>query len=258
MAKKPRRQGRAARAVSAVGALMGATILQVFAVRFVDPPATPLMLARWARGVFSHDHPVPIRYRWRDLEEMPDHFLTAVLMTEDQRFFDHHGFDWTEMREALGSRTQGRPLRGASTITMQCARSVFLWQGRSWVRKGLEAYYTVLMERLLPKRRILELYVNAIELGDGVYGLEEAARHYYGVPADRLTGAQASALAAILTDPRVLDPREPSEWVQMRQRAIEQRVAQAPFLVRRRLEGQSGHRATTEPPGYDPWGPLWI
>lgn len=244
--------------IIAAGMLAEAPVLQVLAVRFIDPPITPLMLIRWAQSAFSDYPPVPIRYRWRDLEEMPDHFLTAVLAIEDQRFFDHHGFDWTELRKALAeSKTQGKPVRGASTITMQCARSLFLWQNQSWLRKGLEAYYTVLMESLLPKRRILELYVNVIELGDGVYGLEAAAQHHYGVSAEHLTEAQSSMLAAVVTHPRVWDPRKPAEWARVRQQVVQRRVAQARALVRK-LQGRVAPWAVTKQPEYDSWGPLWI
>ncbi len=151
------------------------------------------------------------RYLWRDLGRMPPEFVRFVLTGEDQRFFRHHGFDWREIRlaRAQAGRT-GEGVRGASTISMQCARSLFLWQGRSWVRKGLEAYYTFWMELLLPKRRILELYVNVIEMGNGIYGLEAAARAHYGTGCRALSREQCAMLAALLPAPRVWNPREPS------------------------------------------------
>lgn len=258
MIKKLRRRCLPVWVITAAGVLAKAPVLEVLAVRFIDPPLTPLMLIRWAQSAFSNYHPVPIRYCWQDLEEMPDHFLTAVLVIEDQRFFDHHGFDWTELRKALAeSKAQGKPVRGASTITMQCARSLFLWQSRSWVRKGLEAYYTVLMELLLPKRRILELYVNVIELGEGVYGLEAAAQHHYGVSAEHLTEAQSSMLAAILTHPRVWDSHKPADWARARQQVVQRRVARAPSLARK-LQGRVGSRAVKKQSEYDSWGALWV
>lgn len=243
--------------VITTGALMATPVLQVLVVRFVRPPVTPLMLIRWTTSVLYDNHRVPIRYHWRALEEIPEQFLAAVWVSEDPRFFDHHGFDWKEIRHALAeSRAKGRRARGASTITMQCARSLFLWQRRSWVRKGLEAYYTALMEHVLSKRRILELYVNVIELGDGVYGLEAAAQHYYGVPAERLTIAQCSALAVILPYPRVWDPREPADLMLARQKLLQRKVSQAPSVFER-LRGRTGPWTLTDRPDHDDWGPLW-
>lgn len=186
-------------------------ILQVGCVRFIDPPLTPLMLLRPLEARLG-GHPVPVRrYAWRTLGQMPRDFVKFVLVGEDQRFFRHRGFDWREIRlaRAQAERSDGE-VRGASTISMQCARSLFLWQGRSWVRKGLEAYYTFWMELLLPKRRILELYVNVIEMGDGVYGLEAAAQAHYGVSGRALTRDQCAMLAALLPAPRTWDPRAPS------------------------------------------------
>ena len=156
-------------------------IIEVALVRFIDPPITPLMLLRPLEARFSGRPAAPRRYVWRDLGQMPRDFLKFVLTGEDQSFFRHHGFDWREIRIARAqAELDGGAVRGASTISMQCARSLFLWQGRSWVRKGLEIYYTFWMELLLPKRRILELYANVIEMGDGVYGIEAAAQAHYG------------------------------------------------------------------------------
>jgi len=186
-------------------------IVQVALVRFFDPPLTPLMLLRQAEARWEK-RPSPGRhYAWRPLSQIPRDFLKFVFVSEDQRFFQHHGFDWREVELARkqAERTGKKP-RGASTITMQCARSLFLWQGRSWVRKGLEVYYTFWMEALLPKRRILELYANVIEMGDGVYGVEAAARAHFGVEARRLSREQSAALAALLPNPRKWNPREPS------------------------------------------------
>jgi monofunctional biosynthetic peptidoglycan transglycosylase len=136
---------------------------------------------------------------------------------EDSRFFSHDGFDWIEMEEAIQrAERRHRPVQGVSTISNQCARSLFLWQGRSWIRKGLEAYYTFLMEHLLSKQRILELYVNVIELGDGIYGIEKAAQHYYQVPAKQLTRSQCAMLAAMLPFPRGWNPLNPSPRLRVR------------------------------------------
>ncbi|MEO5721304.1 MAG: transglycosylase domain-containing protein, partial [Chthoniobacterales bacterium] len=130
--------------------------LQVALVRFVDPPRTLPMLIEQGGATFSRGANQPLRYRWIDLAEMPRMFLKHLWISEDQRFFQHDGFDWKEIDSAIKKAERNRkPVRGASTITNQCARSIFLWQGRSWIRKGLESYYTLWMELLLPKRRIL-------------------------------------------------------------------------------------------------------
>ena len=192
-------------------ALLVVPVLQVGCVRFADPPVTTLMLLRQAEGKLAGGNSTQRRFEWLDLRAMPPDFLKFAFTAEDQRFFLHHGFDWRQIgisrRQAA---RKGRTARGASTITQQCARSLFLWQGRSWVRKGIEAYYTVWMELLLPKRRILELYANVVELGDGVYGVQAAAHHHYGVPARDLTREQCATLAALLPAPRQWDPRNPS------------------------------------------------
>ncbi len=192
-------------------ALLLLPALQVVCVRFIDPPLTPLMLIRAAEARLAGRPAAERRYVWRDLGQMPPEFLRFALTGEDQRFFRHGGFDWREIRtaRAQAERTGGE-VRGASTISMQCARSLFLWQDRSWVRKGLEAYYTFWMELFLPKRRILELYANVIEMGDGIYGIEAAARAHYGTGSRALTREQCAMLAALLPAPRVWNPRAPS------------------------------------------------
>ena len=200
-----------------LAALLIIPMLEVGCVRVVDPPLTPLMLLRSAEARLGGRTAAPRRYTWIAFAEIPRSFLRCVLTSEDQRFFQHHGFDWHEMKIAqLQAERRHKPLRGASTITMQCARSLFLWQGRSLIRKGLEAYYTFWMEVLLPKRRILELYANVIEMGDGVYGIEAAAEAHFATPARRLSREQAALLAAILPNPRKRDPWQPSPAVSAR------------------------------------------
>ena len=192
-------------------ALLLFPVVEVVSVRFIDPPCTPLMLLRPVEARFAGQPAPARRYVWRPLAQMPPDFLKLVLTGEDQRFFQHHGFDWREIRTARAQAVrEGAEVRGASTISMQCARSLFLWQGRSWLRKGLEAYYTFWMELLLPKRRILELYVNVIEMGDGIYGLEAAARAHYDLAPRALTREQCAMLAALLPAPRTWNPRAPS------------------------------------------------
>lgn len=194
-----------------VAALAVIPIAQVGCVRVANPPITPLMLLREAEARIAGQPAAPRRYEWIDLARVPRVFLRCALTSEDQRFFQHHGFDWKEMQIAQReAERRGQPPRGASTISMQCARSLFLWQGRSWVRKGLEAYYTFWMELLLSKHRILELYANVIEMGDAVYGVEAASHAHFGTSARALKREQAALLTAILPNPRQWDPRHPS------------------------------------------------
>lgn len=204
--------------------------MQVAVVRFINPPWTLPMLIEQGSAVFSNAPKHPLRYRWIDLTKIPEMFLEHLWISEDQRFFQHEGFDWKEMDLAVKeAERKGKPVRGASTITNQCARSIFLWQGRSWIRKGLESYYTIWMEALLPKRRILELYANVIEMGRGIYGVEAASQHYFGVSARDLTREQSAMLAAVLPNPKGWDPAKPGRTLRWRQRRILQRERNANF-----------------------------
>jgi monofunctional glycosyltransferase len=192
-------------------------VLEVTYVRFFNPPITTLMIFRRIEAMVTRRYHGEIHYRWIPLDKVPDDFLDGVWQMEDSRFFNHDGFDWIEMEEAIQrAERRHRPVQGVSTISNQCARSLFLWQGRSWVRKVLEAYYTFLMEHFLNKQRILELYVNVIELGDGVYGIEEAAQHYYHVAAKQLTRSECAILAAMLPFPRGWDPHNPTPRLRAR------------------------------------------
>jgi monofunctional biosynthetic peptidoglycan transglycosylase len=204
--------------------------LEVAAVRSIDPPLTRPMLFHQIGSFFSRSAAAPLRYQWIDLRQIPPMFLKHLLVSEDQRFFQHDGFDWKEVDAAMkrAERT-GRAVRGASTITMQCARSIFLWQGRSWIRKGLEAYYTFWMEALLPKRRIFELYANVIETGRGIYGVEAAAQHHFGRSARELTRDQSAMLASVLPNPKQWDPAKPGPTLRRRQQRILRREREAEF-----------------------------
>jgi monofunctional biosynthetic peptidoglycan transglycosylase len=192
-------------------------VLEVVYVRFFNPPVTTLMIVRRLEAMITKRYRGDIQYRWIPLNKVPDDFLNGVWQIEDSRFFSHDGFDWIEMEEEIQlAERRHRPVQGVSTISNQCARSLFLWQGRSWIRKGLEAYYTFLMEHLLNKQRILELYVNVIELGDGIYGIEEAAQYYFRLPARQLNRSQCAMLAAMLPFPRGWDPHNPSPRLRAR------------------------------------------
>lgn len=156
---------------------------------------------------------------WRGMDEIAPALARSVLAGEDARFCEHWGFDFDAIRQALEEREQGR-VRGASTITQQVAKNVFLWHGRSWARKGLEAGFAGLVEAVWPKRRILEVYLNVAEFGPGIFGAEAAARHHFGRSASDLTADQAARLAAVLPNPRERSASQPSSYVQRRARAI--------------------------------------
>jgi monofunctional biosynthetic peptidoglycan transglycosylase len=198
------------------------TVGSVAALRFVDPIVTPLMLLRGLQGAFEGRF-VGIDRQWVDLDQVSPHLLRAVIAAEDARFFQHHGVDFEELERAraYNERQKGKRVRGASTITMQCARSTFLWTDRSWLRKGIEVYFTALIELLWSKRRILEVYVNVVEWGDGVYGVEAASERAFGVPASRLGARQAALLAAVLPAPRRWNPARPTPGVRARAARIE-------------------------------------
>ncbi len=216
-----------------LAALLLIPALEVAVVRIVNPQRTLPMLLEEGGQMFSNEPKTKLRYRWIDLEQMPEVFLKHLWISEDQRFFQHDGFDWKEVDLAMkkAERT-GKPVRGASTITNQCARSIFLWQGRSWIRKGLESYYTLWMEALLPKRRILELYANVIETGRGIYGVEAAAQQFFGVKARDLTREQSALLAAVLPNPKGWNPAQPGVTLRRRQQRILQREQRARFPER--------------------------
>lgn len=184
-------------------------VLATAVYRFVPPPVTWLMIQRVFEGR-GFDH------RWRPLDQMSPRLVRAVIAAEDAKFCEHHGFDIEAMEKAYESNAKGKKLRGGSTISQQTAKNVFLWPGRSYVRKGLEAYFTVLIEVIWGKPRIMEVYLNSVEWGPGVYGAEAAAHKNFGVGADQLTAAQASRLAAILPSPLKWKAAEPGPYVKRR------------------------------------------
>jgi len=196
-----------------IAALMFVTVTGgwVLAYLFVNPPATPLMLLR------HYQEEEDIRKRWRDYDEISPEFLLAVVAAEDQLFFKHRGFDTKQIRAAIETRLDGGNLRGGSTISQQVAKNLFLWPGRSWIRKGLEAWFTVAIETCWPKERILEMYVNVAELGPGIYGAEAAAQHFYNKAAGELNREESALLASVLPAPRTRSPRQPTPYLRERQ-----------------------------------------
>lgn len=202
------------------------SVLLVASVRFVDPWTSGFMLQARIESWFDEDpQPLRIRQQWRDIERISPQLALAVVASEDQRFTAHHGFDFRQIRQALREAERGGRMRGASTITQQVARNLFLWNGRSWVRKGLEAWFTVLVELAWPKQRILEVYLNLAEFGPGIYGAEAAAQAFFGKEAARLSRAEAARLAAVLPNPKRLSAGNPGPYVVRRQGEIERQMA---------------------------------
>jgi monofunctional biosynthetic peptidoglycan transglycosylase len=200
------------------------TLTQVLYLRWLPPPASSFMANRWLEAKLGGDSDFALRYDWRDAGEISPNLPIALVAAEDQDFPNHRGFDFKAIDKAMDSNKRGRKLRGASTISQQLAKNLFLWQGRSYLRKGLEAWYTVLIEATWPKRRILEVYANVVEFGDGIYGAEAAARHFFRKPAARLTLSESARLAAVLPSPRRYDAGRPGPYVQRRARWIEREV----------------------------------
>ncbi len=177
------------------------SILITIAYRFINPPLTILMVRRSIEQSFSDKRDFRFKKDWVDLDEISPNMVKAVVSTEDNLFYRHNGFDWKAIERAIDHNKVSKRKRGASTISQQTAKNVFLWPGRDWVRKGLETYYTVLIEFFWSKDRIMEVYLNVIEFGDGIYGIEAASKHYYGKSAKRLNYTEAKKLARLLPSP---------------------------------------------------------
>lgn len=197
----------------------GLSILSVIIFKWVPIPFTPLMVTRIVEfkldggdAIYSHD--------WVPLEEISPNLQKAVIASEDGNFLKHSGFDFKAMQKAFKNNKKGKRLKGGSTISQQTAKNVFLWQGRSYLRKGLEAYFTVLIELIWGKERIMEVYLNSIEMGNGVYGAQAAARHWYSTTAQDLTPKEAAGIAAILPNPRKYKASNSSSFISHRKEKI--------------------------------------
>jgi len=200
--------------------LVLATVLPVLVLRWVPPPASAFMLRSAALALWEGREDYRLRYRWVNWRGLSPYAKLAVIAAEDQLFLEHSGFDLEAINKALEKNRQGRRLRGASTITQQVAKNLFLWPDRSYLRKGIEAYFTALIELLWPKRRILEVYLNVAEFGDGVYGVAAAGETFFKKSPAALTPAEAALLAAVLPNPTRFRVDRPSAYVQTRQRWI--------------------------------------
>ncbi len=197
------------------------SIAWVTLYKFVNPPTTPLMIIRSFEGNSGLNL---IKTDWKKYDDISDYMKMAVIAAEDQTFADHDGFDFHAIEEAIDDKLEGNRLRGASTITQQTAKNVFLWPERSWTRKVLEAYFAVLIDNIWGKKRILEVYLNVIETGNGIYGVDEAAQVYFGRSAKGLDLVDSALIAATLPNPRVMSASKPSEYVLERERWIREQV----------------------------------
>lgn len=187
--------------------------------RFMPVYFTPLMAIRTVQQLNAGEK-VKLKHKWVSYDQISDHAKRAVVASEDQRFFAHKGFDKIEIKKALQeNKTRKRP-RGASTISQQTAKNVFLWPRSSWIRKGLEAYFTVLIEWMWSKERILEIYLNSMETGSGIYGIEAVAREHFNTSGAALSSAQSALVAATLPNPRRFDSKNPSAYIKKRQNHI--------------------------------------
>ena len=205
------------------------TLLPVLMLRWVPPPTSMVMVYRAVAEWSRQD------YRWVPMERIAPVAALSVVAAEDQRFPDHFGFDLASIEAALEESRAGRRFRGASTITQQVAKNLFLWEGRSWLRKGVEAWFTLLLELFWSKERILEVYLNIAEMGERVFGVEAASRRFFGRSAAELTPSQAATLAATLPNPRMLRADAPSDYVARRRQWILRQMKQLggePFLAR--------------------------
>jgi monofunctional biosynthetic peptidoglycan transglycosylase len=222
-----------------VASWLALTWLVVLLLRFVPPWTSAVMMERQAAALLHGEKDFHLQHRWVPWREVSPYVPLAMVASEDQKFPFHHGFDFDSIQNAMDAADEGRRLRGASTISQQTAKNLFLWNGRSFVRKGLEAYFTVLIELMWPKQRILEVYMNIAQLGDGIYGVGAASDAFFRQPPSQLSAAQAARLAAVLPNPRVLHADRPSAYVQGRANWIQQQMAHL---------GGPGYLQSTQPP----------
>ncbi|MFD1217647.1 monofunctional biosynthetic peptidoglycan transglycosylase [Microbulbifer celer] len=204
--------------IGSVIAFIALTAVLVLSMRWINPPSS-MVIQHWQSETGRSAAQV-----WQPLERISPNLQMAVIAAEDQKFPHHHGFDFDSLKKALTERR--KRTRGASTITQQTAKNLFLWNGRSYVRKGLEAWFTLLMELLWPKQRILEVYLNIAEFGEGTFGAEAAARKYFGISAQSLTPWQSGLMAAVLPSPRRMFVSKPSNYVRERASTINRQVRQ--------------------------------
>ncbi len=239
MAKPNKRKARPKNRFKALSRLLGKfliwffalTFFWVLALKFINPPLTYLMLQRGVEQKMDGKEWKIVK-KWLDSDELSDNLKKAAIAGEDVNFIKHWGFDFKAMEEAFEKNQTSKRVRGGSTISQQTAKNVFLWPGRSYIRKGFEVYFTALIELLWSKERILEVYLNVIETGDGIYGAEAATRKYYKKSAQSLTRQQAALLIAVLPNPLRWSPAKPTRYIYYKQSLIlrnMRRLGKLPF-----------------------------
>lgn len=204
-------------------ALFLLSIGSVALYRYVPVPATPLMVTNAVKAALKGE-PTTFHHDWVPMEQISSHLADAVVASEDQRFYQHNGFDWKEIGNAIEERKTGKRKRGGSTISQQTAKNVFTFCSSTWARKGIEAYYTVLIEWLWPKERILEVYLNSIEMGNAIYGVEAVAQHHFGKSAAELSRKDCALIAATLPNPKRYSSKTPSQYIRRRQNDIQEQM----------------------------------
>lgn len=199
---------------------VGSTLLY----RWVPVPLTPLMVIRCVEQM-NNGKTMTLKHDWVSLDEISPKLQLAVVCSEDQNYLKHYGFDWGAIEKAMKSNDSGKKIRGGSTISQQTAKNVFLWQGRSYIRKGFEAYFTLLIETFWSKERIMEVYLNSIEMGNGIYGAEAAAQYWFKKSAAKLNKDESSAIAAILPNPLKYVANPPSAYISKRKTWVKQQMS---------------------------------
>lgn len=226
----------------ALALFFSSTILAVVIYRFVPVYVTPLMVIRCVEQIADGETPT-MHHSWRPLDRIAPSLPVAVMASEDQRFLLHHGFDFGAIQQAVRrNRRNTKHKYGASTISQQTAKNVFLWPGRSWIRKGFEVYFTALIETLWGKHRIMEVYLNSIEMGDGIYGAEAVAKHHFSKHADGLSRSECALIAATLPNPRKFDSSCPTAYLRARRGKIEYEMKFMPLFPK---EGEDYDPSTT-------------
>ena len=224
-----------------VVAFFGSTILVTVLYRFMPVYYTPLMFIRCFQQI-GEGKSIRMHHHWVPMSEISPHMPVAVMASEDQRFLLHHGFDYQAIEKAALHNLEGKKKHGASTISQQTAKNVFLWPGRSWVRKGFEAYFTVLIEFMWSKQRIMEVYLNSIEMGDGIYGVDAVAADHFATDAVDLSRSQCALIAATLPNPRKFSSKDPSAYMLKRRSQIEHEMKFIPSFPR---EGEDFNPSTS-------------
>lgn len=205
------------------------TVLTVAAYRWLPVPITPLMVIRCVQNIHNGET-AAIHHKWVPLKQISPYLPVAVMASEDQNFMHHHGFDFNAIQDAAIERLEGKRSRGGSTISQQTAKNVFLWPQSSWLRKGFEVYFTVLIELMWPKERIMEVYLNSIEMGPNIYGAEAVAQRHFGCSARKLRRSDCALIAATLPNPLRFSSLAPSGYMRKRQKKIEQEMRHIPLI----------------------------